>query len=293
MMTAGGRALDGCCAEGMNNRHKSRPRCPRRPARNALSALTALTVVAALGLTLVGCGDKGTGTRKEGNGNTTTSTGTKVLWLGDSVAGAEAPALGAALKASGVAFKNSSSDGGGTIVDSGEKITRMISAETWKQLRKDIESFRPTVIAYQVTTYDWGSQGQQRAAYEEAVDMAKEAGAKVVFVSPPPIKIDAFYRQHEAQMRTAPEAAAEVARKRGGMAAFFDASQMWGTDASGAKAQRAADGIHNCQQGAAAFAKWFTGKLGEQEDFTPASVNSWAQESWTGDERYSKLGCAA
>lgn len=285
-MTEGGRALEGCCAGGMNNRHKSLPRSLRY-------ALSAVTVVAVLGLTLVGCGEKGTGSQDEGHGNTTTRTGAKVLWLGDSIAGAEAPALGAALKASEVEFKNSSSDGGGTIVDSGEKITQMISGETWMQLRKDIELFRPTVIAYQVTTYDWGSQDQQRAAYEKAVDTAKGAGAKVVFVSPPPIKIDAFYRQHEAQMRTAPKAAAEVAGKSGGTAAFFDASQVWGTDASAAKAQRAADGIHNCQQGAAAFAKWFTDKLGEQENFTPASVDSWAQESWTGDERYSKLGCAA
>ncbi|MFJ5034535.1 SGNH/GDSL hydrolase family protein [Streptomyces sp. NPDC088560] len=246
-----------------------------------------------LGLALAGCGEKGTETGGEGNSNATTSTGTKVLWLGDSIAGAEAPALGAALKASGVEFKDSSSDGGGTIVDSGEKITQMISDDTWKQLGKDIKSFGPTVIAYQVTTYDWGSQNQQRAAYEKAVDTAKDAGAKVVFVSPPPIKIDGFYRPHEAQMRTAPKAAAEVAGKSGGTAAFFDASQLWGTAASAEKAQRAADGIHNCQQGAAAFAKWFTDKLGKQESFTPASVDSWARESWTGDERYSKLGCAA
>ncbi|WP_128374561.1 SGNH/GDSL hydrolase family protein [Streptomyces cavernae] len=272
----------------MNNRHKSRPRSPRSP-RHALSAVTA---VAVLGLTLVGCGEEGTGTRDERNGNTTTSAGTKVLWLGDSIAGAQAPALGAALKASGVEFKDSSSNGGGTIVDSGEKITRMISNETWKQLGKDIESFRPTVIAYQVTTYDWGSQDQQRAAYQKAVDTAEEAGAKAVFVSPPPIKIDGFYRQHERQMRTAPKAAAEVAGKSGGAAAFLDAQQVWGTDASAKKAQRAPDGIHNCQQGAATFAKWFTDELGKQESFTAASVDTWAQESWTGDERYSKLGCA-
>ncbi|MGC9538250.1 SGNH/GDSL hydrolase family protein [Streptomyces sp. UG1] len=276
----------------MNSHHKSRSRSPHRPARSALSAVTAVSAVAALGLTLAGCGEKGTGTRDEGKSKTTASTDTKVLWLGDSIAGAQAPALGAALKASGVEFKDSSSDGGGTIVDSGEKITQMIAGDTWKRLAKDIESFRPTVVAYQVTTYDWGSQEQQRAAYERVVDTASNAGAEVVFVSPPPIRIDGFYKQHEAQMRTAPETAAEVAGKSGGTAAFFDASQVWGTDASAAKAQRAPDGIHNCQQGAAAFAKWFTGKLGKQESFTPASVDTWAQESWTGDERYGKLRCA-
>ncbi|KAB1139108.1 SGNH/GDSL hydrolase family protein [Streptomyces luteolifulvus] len=274
----------------MNSKHKSRSRSPHRMARYALSAVAA---VAALGLTLVGCGEKGLGTRDEGKSKQTTSTGAKVLWLGDSIAGAQAPALNAALKASGVEFKDSSSDGGGTIVNSGEEITQMISGATWKQLGKDIESFRPTVVAYQVTTYDWGSQDQQRAAYEKVVDTAKDAGAKVVIVSSPPIKIDGFYKQHEAQMRTAPKAAAEVAGKNDGTVAFFDASQLWGTDASAQKAQRAPDGIHNCQQGAATFAKWFTEKLGKQESFTPASVDSWAQKSWTGDERYGKLRCAA
>lgn len=274
----------------MNSKRTFRSRPSRRPARYAVSGVAA---VAALGLALVGCGGKDSGTRDEGKSRTTASTDTKVLWLGDSIAGAEAPALGAALKASGVEFKDSSSDGGGTLVDSGEKITRMISGDTWKQLAKDIESFRPTVVAYQVTTYDWGSRNQQRAAYEKAVGTAKDAGAKLVFVAPPPIKIDGFYKPHEAQMRTAPKVAAEVAGKSGGAAAFFDASQVWGTDHAAKKALRAPDGIHNCQQGAAAFAKWFTGTLGTQEKFTPASVDTWAQKSWTGDKRYGNLRCAA
>ncbi|MER5303783.1 SGNH/GDSL hydrolase family protein [Streptomyces lasiicapitis] len=277
----------------MNSKRKSRSRSPRRPARHALGAVAA---VAALGLTLVACGDNGSGARDEGKSKTaskTPSTGTKVLWLGDSIAGAEAPALGAALKASGVEFKDSSSDGGGTVVDSGEKITQMISGDSWMRLAKDIESFRPTVVAYQITTYDWGSRDQQRAAYEKVVDTAKDAGADVVFVPSPPIKIDGFYKQHEAQMRTAPKVAAEVAGKSGGAATFLDASKVWGTDATAKQALRAPDGIHNCQQGAAAFAKWFSGELGKQQSFTPAPVDSWAQKSWTGDERYGKLRCAA
>lgn len=288
-MTAAGGALGGCCAGRMNSKRTSRSRMSRRSVRYAAGGAAA---VAALGLALVGCGEKGSGTRDEGK-STTAATGTKVLWVGDSIAGAEAPALGAALKASGVEFKDSSSDGGGTIVDSGEKITRMISDDTWKQLAKDIGSFRPTVVAYQVTTYDWGSREQQRTAYEKLVDTAEDAGAEVVFVPSPPIKVDGFYKQHEAQMRTAPEVAADVARKSGGAAAFLDASQVWGTDHAAKKALRAPDSIHNCQQGAAAFAKWFTGELGKREKFTPAPVDSWAQRTWTGDERYGKLRCAA
>jgi hypothetical protein len=86
-MTACEWALGGCCAGGINSNHRSRSRSPHRTARYALSAVAA---VAALGLSLVGCGEKGSGTRDEGK-STTTSTGTQVLWLGDSIAGAEAP----------------------------------------------------------------------------------------------------------------------------------------------------------------------------------------------------------
>ncbi|MFE3651931.1 SGNH/GDSL hydrolase family protein [Streptomyces sp. NPDC059152] len=253
-----------------------------------------MAAAAALGVALVGCGGQGTGAQTEGKSKTTSdveSTSTKVLWVGDSIAGAEGPALGAALKASGVEFKDASSDGGGTVVAGSEEITKMIAADTWKQLAQSVKSFRPTVIAYQITTYDWGTQDQQRAAYEKLVKTAKAAGAKTVFVPAPPIKIDDFYKKYASQMRTAPQVVDEVAKNSGGAAAFLDASQLWGTDASAKKAQRASDGIHNCQQGAAAFAAWFTKELGKKEGFTPAAVDAWAKGSWTSNDRYAKLKC--
>ncbi|MFC5219709.1 SGNH/GDSL hydrolase family protein [Streptomyces coerulescens] len=278
----------------MNSNHRSRfpyRRTYRRPSQYTLN--TAATALA-LGIALVGCSGQGTGVRTEGQSESTnemTSTGTKVLWVGDSIAGAEAPALGAALKASGVDFKDASSDGGGTIVAGSEKITKMIAADTWKQLTKNIESFQPTVIVYQITTYDWGSQDQQRAAYEKLVKTAEDAGARTVFVPAPPIKIDDFYKKHASQMRTAPQVVDAVAKNSGGAAVFLDASHVWGTDASAKKAQRASDGIHNCQQGAAAFAAWFTTELGKQQGFTPAAVDTWAEGSWTSDDRYANLKC--
>lgn len=263
----------------------------RRPTRRLLTALAAAAVGA---VALAACGESTgpgaadrSGTAKEGR-----STGTRVLWVGDSIAGAEAPALGAALKAGGVAFKDASSDGGGTVVAGGEKITKMIAADSWKRLGENVASFRPTVVAYQITTYDWGSRDQQRTAYQKLVTTAEDAGATAVFVPAPPIRIDDFYQKYAPQMRTAPRAAEEAAENSGGAAVFLDAARLWGTDASAGKALRAADGIHNCQQGAAAFAAWFAGELGEREGFTPAAVDTWATGSWTGDDRYAKLNCA-
>ncbi|MEV0279992.1 SGNH/GDSL hydrolase family protein [Streptomyces sp. NPDC050610] len=276
-------------SKNSRNRRNSdeKHRSPYRP------VLTAMASVAVLGVALVGCGqqESGSGAPDEHKQQAASGGGAKVLWVGDSIAAAEAPAIGAALEASGVKFKDASSDGGGTVVDSGEKITQMISGDTWKQLAENIKAFKPTVIAYQVTTYDWGSADQQRAAYEKLVRTAKDAKAKVVFVPSPPIKIDDFYKQHEAQMRTAPKTAEEVAGKSGGTATYLDASQLWGTDRSAKKAQRGPDGIHNCQQGAAAFAKWFGEELGKSEGFKPAPVDKWAKGGWTGSDRYGKLKC--
>ncbi|WP_338485252.1 SGNH hydrolase domain-containing protein [Streptomyces sp. SCSIO 75703] len=261
--------------------------------------LTAATAAVLLGATLLACGGgEGEDTRSEGQADRTAASEpagsggeVRLLWAGDSIAGAQAPALGAALEAAGVKFRNAASDGGGTIVAGGDEITKKISGDTWKTLRKQIESFKPTVIAYQITTYDWGTAEQQREAYGTLVSTAEETGAKAVFVSAPPVEIDDFYRPHEKQMKTAPESAAETAEAHADKALFVDSGPLWGEDASAPKAQRAADGIHNCQQGAAAFANWFVRILGDEEGFTPAEPGAWATGEWTDDKRFAQLGC--
>lgn len=262
--------------------------------------LTAAVAAVVLGATLLACGGGASESESEGtaaDGSTAAASpsrsggDTRVLWVGDSIAGAQAPALGAALEASGVTFRNAASDGGGTIVADGEGITKEISDDTWKTLEKQIGSFRPTVIAYQITAYDWGTPDQQREAYEKLVSAAEGAGAKAVFVSAPPIQIDDFYRPYEKQMKTAPRSAAETAEANADNALFLDAGQLWGEDASAPKAERAADGIHNCRQGAAAFANWFAKRLGSEADFTPARPDAWAAGEWTGDKRFAMLGC--
>ncbi|WP_431045309.1 hypothetical protein ACQUSR_27585 [Streptomyces sp. P1-3] len=120
------------------------------------------------GAVLTGCGtaDGGGGAAKTDPGESAQQgpQGKRVLWMGDSIAGAEAPPLEAALKASGMGFKNAASDGGGTVVEGGDRMAGQIAESTWKDLAKNIKSFRPDVIAYQVTTYDWGSADQQRAS---------------------------------------------------------------------------------------------------------------------------------
>ncbi|WP_432004256.1 SGNH/GDSL hydrolase family protein [Streptomyces sioyaensis] len=269
--------------------HRTSPRHRHRHRRPAALAAVALLTIGA-GAALAGCNGGSGGGADADSSAQQQKAGKKVLWVGDSIAGAEAPPLEAALTASGQSFKNASSDGGGTVVE-GDKMAGPMAQTTWKDLKKNLASFPPDVIAYQITTYDWGTPAQQRASYEKLAKTAQDAGAELDIVSAPPFKIDDFYKKYEGAIKSAPKAAKEVADKSGGKVHFLDATPLWGTDPAGKQAQRSRDGIHSCQQGSAAFAKWFTEQLGKQDGFTPAAPAKWAKGSWTGDKRFAKLGC--
>ncbi|QFY10756.1 SGNH/GDSL hydrolase family protein [Nonomuraea phyllanthi] len=251
------------------------------PGRRRAGAILAL----AAGIALAGCG---TSTASSGDqpARTPGGGGVRVLWMGDSIAGAQAPALEAALEAGGAAFRNATSDGGGNVVAGDHPVTAKAAEDTWKTLKENLASFRPTVIAYQITSYDWGTAREQLSAYRRLAGAAADAGARLVLVSAPPFKIDDFFAPHEKAIRRAPAMAAKAAG-----AGFLDASELWGNDYAAGKAQRAEDGIHSCQQGSAAFATWFAKKLGGLTGFAPAAPGDWATGPWTGDERFVKLGC--
>ncbi|MEV5893479.1 SGNH/GDSL hydrolase family protein [Nonomuraea fuscirosea] len=269
-----------------------------RIARGRARAAGAVALTVALAVPAVGCsaqagGPDGSTASAASNGSNEKSakaTGVRVLWMGDSIAGAQAPALEAALEAGGVKFVNATSDGGGNVVAGDHPVTTMGAKSTWKTLQKHLTSFRPTVVAYQITTYDWGSGRQQLTAYRKLARTAEDGGARLVLVSAPPFKIDDFFRPHASAIKSAPRMAARAAEAEN--ARYLDASQLWGNDYSAERAQRAKDGIHSCQQGSAAFATWFAKQLGELAGFTPAAPATWATGSWTGNERYVKLGCA-
>jgi hypothetical protein len=214
-----------------------------------------------------------------------------VLWIGDSVAENEAPALEAALTAAGASFINQSSAGGGTVVDSGGKVSE-IAQNSWKTVSGAIEKTKPNTVVYQITTYDWGTPEQQEAGYQKLADEAESVGADLVIVSMPPIVIDEFYAPYAAEMATAPDSARAVAEGSDGKVTFLDASALWGTDASATKAQRGTDGIHACQQASASFAAWFMTEFAKTSGLKPAAPESWATGEWTSAETYAKYDCA-
>ncbi|GLY92496.1 hypothetical protein Airi02_104240 [Actinoallomurus iriomotensis] len=210
----------------------------------------------------------------------------KVLFLGDSIAAGEALPLAAAFKASGVAFQSIAADGGGNVVGP-------FSGENWKKLPAQIVSARPTVVVYQLTTYDWGSRQQQRAAYDRLLTTVTGAGAKLVLVTTPPIKADDFYRPHMADLDRAPDVARAVAAESSGRAGLLDAGAVWGRTyqrVRDGRADRSTDGIHTCPQGAARFTNWLLGQMAKSfPGFTPAAPRSWANTGWSADKHFK--GC--
>jgi hypothetical protein len=209
-----------------------------------------------------------------------------VLFLGDSVAAGEALPLGAAFAASGVRFRSIASDGGGNVVGP-------FSGKRWRTLPGQIASARPSVVVYQITTYDWGGRKEQRAAYRRLLSVVSDAGAKLVFVTSPPIRPDDFYRPHMADLRRAPVVARAVAAESAGRAFLLDAGEVWGpTYRRGGddRPDRSTDGIHTCPQGAARFAGWLLGALAERfPGFTPAAPATWANTGWSADRHFT--GC--
>jgi hypothetical protein len=210
----------------------------------------------------------------------------KVLFLGDSVAVGEALPLAAAIKASGAEFQSSAAEGGGNVVGP-------FSDKNWKKLPEQITSAKPTVVVYQLTTYDWGSRQEQQAAYDKLLSTVTETGAKLVFVTAPPIKPDDFYEPHMADLDRAPDVARAVAAKSSGRASLLDAGAVWGhtyQQVKDGKADRSADGIHTCPQGAARFTHWLLAELAKLfPGFTPAAPRSWANTGWSANAHFK--GC--
>lgn len=212
----------------------------------------------------------------------------KVLFVGDSVAAGEALPLAAAFDAGDVEFTSIASDGGGNVVGP-------FADEHWKELPEQIASAAPSVVVYQITTYDWGSEQEQRAGYDKLLDTVTGAGADLVFVTTPPIRPDDFYRPHMADLARAPEVARAIADSAdsSGRATVLDAGEVWGStyqQVRNGKADRSADGIHTCPQGAARFTAWLTDELAKlYPGFTPAPAKDWANTGWSADKHFK--GC--
>ncbi|MET3985745.1 SGNH/GDSL hydrolase family protein [Streptomyces sp. PvR034] len=280
------------------------PRTTRSGPRRA-TAFCAAALLGALALTACGNGSGRTDDATAGADtarqdppasapatDTGTGTGTlkkpaKLLWMGDSIAVGEALPVTAALKSSGIAVTSMASDGGGGVLGPAE-----LSGSTWKTLADQLKSLRPDTVAYQITTYDWGSPQEQRQGYEKLIATVEAAGAHLVLVTAPPFDTSGFYADHKGDIASAPAAAKAAVAAHPTDASFLDASALWGTDATAPRAQRSSDKTHSCQQGTARFAQWFSTELGKLAGFSPAAPEGWANGAWTTSDVFAKLNCA-
>jgi hypothetical protein len=178
------------------------------------------------------------------------------------------------------------SEGGGNVVGPNAE-------NQWQERVEKITAAKPSVVVYQITTYDWGSREEQQAAYTKLVKTASDAGAKTVFVTMPPIKADDFYQAHMADLARTTSVARAVADSSDGKALLLDASAVWGNSyqqLKDGKADRSADGIHTCPQGAARFTNWLLAGLAKViPGLTPAPAKTWANTGWAADKHFT--GC--
>jgi hypothetical protein len=241
---------------------------------------TSILVPALTGLLLLTSACSGQPGTPAGSGRST------VLFTGDSVAQDEAIALTAALRGGTVDFRSIAADGGGNVV-------RPFSDQNWPKLAQQIAATEPTVVVYQITTYDWGTQPEQQAAYRRLLTTVTSAGARLAFVTMPPIRPDDFYTPHMADLNRTAAVARAVALGSSGRATVLDAGAVWGTSyqqTRNSRADRSTDGIHPCPQGAARFTSWLLGELATLlPGFSPADPRTWANSGWATDRRF--LGC--
>lgn len=212
----------------------------------------------------------------------------RLMWMGDSVAEQLEKPLSAAAEASGITFKSIAASGGGNVAG-----PKQISQGTFTKLGDALKSFHPSVVAYQVATYDWGSKQRQREAYQKLADTVTGAGAKLVIVTMPPIEPTGdFYVQHMQELERTDEVAKSVAESSDSVV-VFDSTAVWGekfSRRSDGELFRKNDGIHTCPEGAAQFTSWFMQELAQVAGFTPAPPEKWANAGWSGSKEFGGCG---
>jgi hypothetical protein len=203
----------------------------------------------------------------------------RVIMTGDSLAFDEWPGVAAAMYASKIAIGSYVSPGAG-LLD-----TKYPSLE---EIEKAITSFHPDLVLYQGSLWDFGSPDQQRAAYESFTDFVLASGARLGFITIPPLRAD----QHNDQLTPLTGLMNEIADAHPGTVFVLDSTGAWGPvfaqDVNGDKIpERKPDGAHVCPSGSAMYALWLTSELQQRfADFTPAPATAWATGPWVDDPRY-------
>jgi len=203
----------------------------------------------------------------------------RILMAGDSMAFDEWPAVSAALFAGKIAISGYVSPGAG-LLDTKYASTAAID--------KAVVDNQPDLVLYQASLWDFGTREQQQAAYASFADFVVDHGARLVFVTMPPLRDD----HRDPQLQTLTVIMHEIADDHPGNVVVLDGNDIWGPvfaqDINGDKVpERKPDGVHVCPSGAAIYAIWLMDQLQQRfTDFVPTPPAGWAGGDWVDDPRY-------
>src|SRR3954452_6747714 len=213
---------------------------------------------------------------------------TRILMAGASMAFDEWPAVASALYAGKIAISGYVSPGAGLMN------TRYDSSTAIDQAVVDNQ---PDLVLFQASLWDYGTREQQRVAYEDFADFVVDHGARLGFITIPPLRDD----HRSPQLETLTVIVREIAAEHPDNVFVLDGNGIWGPvfaqDINGDKVpERKPDGVHVCPSGAAMYAIWLMNQLQQRfTDFVPTPPGDWATGAWVDDPRYVKPAgiCAA
>jgi peptidoglycan/LPS O-acetylase OafA/YrhL len=204
---------------------------------------------------------------------------TRILMAGDSMAFDEWPAVAAALYAGRIAISGYVSPGAG-LLDTKYPSTAEID--------KAVVDNKPDLVLYQASLWDYGSRAQQAAAYAAFADFVLAHGARLAFVTIPPLRDD----HRDPQLETLAVIMHEIADQHPSQVVVLNGNDIWGPvftqDVNGDKVpERKPDGVHVCPSGAAMYAIWLMDQLQLRfAGFVPTPPSQWATGDWVDDPRY-------
>ena len=105
----------------------------------------------------------------------------RVLMVGDSVAFDEWPAVAAALDARSITVGSYVSPGA-SLLDTRYESTTVID--------QTVVDFQPDLVLYQGSLWDFGTIEEQSAAYQRFADVVLDHGARLAFITIPPLRAD-------------------------------------------------------------------------------------------------------
>jgi peptidoglycan/LPS O-acetylase OafA/YrhL len=203
----------------------------------------------------------------------------RVIMTGDSLAFDEWPGVAAAMTASNIVIGSYVSPGAGLLDTKYPSLA---------EIEKAVTNFHPDLVLYQGSLWDYGTPDQQRIAYEQFTDFVLASGARLGFITIPPLRAD----QHNDLLAPLTGLMNEIAAAHPSQVFVLDSRGAWGPvfeqDVNGDKIpERKPDGAHVCPSGSAMYALWLTAELQQRfAGFEPAPAASWATGAWVDDPRY-------